>query len=280
MFSKSAAKRPRTVSISSDDIEIISPPVDPQFPPSKRAKTHDPSPDTSASVPSSSALDPAHGEAEFTAESELLEDLEVPPEQLEKDPRSREGDVAVDSIVAADDIADWVDTVLDDAASKEPAELEALAVASLNTARKEQNYRNTVLFAALADFYRWLPRMERLRAALRVAKNHGRGPAFRRVLCAQARFFEANGALKPGYQGRREKHNGLLDNKGFYMGVQRWLRTLDVGTVNPTLLQRHVNSTLLPSLSVKKTTVSIRHCQRWLWKLGYRRKRHHIGEFL
>ncbi|KAJ6552717.1 hypothetical protein B0H10DRAFT_2242022 [Mycena sp. CBHHK59/15] len=95
MFSKSAAKCPRTVSISSDGIEIISPPVDPQFPPSKRAKTHDPSPETSASVPSSSALDPAHGEAEFTAESELLEDLEVPPEQLEKDARSREGDAAL-----------------------------------------------------------------------------------------------------------------------------------------------------------------------------------------
>ncbi|KAJ6591911.1 hypothetical protein B0H10DRAFT_1960705 [Mycena sp. CBHHK59/15] len=131
---------------------------------------------------------------------------------------------------AADDIADWVDTVLDDAASRKPAELEALVVASLKTARKEQNYRNSVLFAALADFYRWLPRMGHLRAALRVAKSHGRGPAFRRVLCAQARFFEANGALKPGYQGRQEKHNGLLSDEGFYMGVQRWLRTLDVGT--------------------------------------------------
>ncbi|KAJ6550546.1 hypothetical protein B0H10DRAFT_1968821 [Mycena sp. CBHHK59/15] len=198
MFSKSAAKRPRTVSISSDDIEIISLPVDPQFPPSKRAKTHDPSPDTSASVPSSSALDPAHGEAEFTVESELLEDLEVPPEQLEKDARSCEGDAAVDSIVAADDIADWVDTVLDDAASKEPAELEALEVASLKTARKEQNYRNTVLFAALADFYRWLPRMGRLRAALRVAKNHGRlfQTSFNPQLCVASTISQSRTSFK------------------------------------------------------------------------------------
>jgi hypothetical protein len=49
--------------------------------------------------------------------------------------------------------------------------------------------------------------------------------------------------------------------------------------VNPKLLQRHINETLLPSLSLKKTTVSVRHCQRWLWKLGYRRKRHHIGVY-
>jgi hypothetical protein len=42
-----------------------------------------------------------------------------------------------------------------------------------------------------------------LAAALRVAKNHGKGPAFQRVLCAQARFFEANGALRPSHQGQR-----------------------------------------------------------------------------
>ncbi|KAJ7934658.1 hypothetical protein B0H13DRAFT_2305443 [Mycena leptocephala] len=46
-----------------------------------------------------------------------------------------------------------------------------------------------VLFASLVDFYRWMPRMGRLRAALRVAKYHGRGPAFQRVIAAQARFF-------------------------------------------------------------------------------------------
>jgi hypothetical protein len=38
-------------------------------------------------------------------------------------------------------------------------------------------------------------------------------------------FFELNGALKPSHQGQRQKQNGLLDDDGFYMGVQRWLRT-------------------------------------------------------
>ncbi|KAJ7182123.1 hypothetical protein C8R46DRAFT_985245 [Mycena filopes] len=198
---------------------------------------------------------------------------------LEAEARATEGDAAVDSIVVADEIAEWVETILDDAAPLAPAELASLALDGLKSARKSKDFRSTVLFAALGDFYRWMPRMGRLAAALRVAKNHGRGPAFQRVICAQARFFEANGALKPSHQGRREKSNGLLDDEGFYMGVQRWLRTLAVGTVNPKLLQQHVNETLLPSLSLKKTTVSVRHCQRWLWKLGYRRMRHHKGVY-
>ncbi|KAJ7466086.1 hypothetical protein FB451DRAFT_1138157 [Mycena latifolia] len=121
--------------------------------------------------------------------------------------------------------------------------------------------------------------MGRLRAALRVARNHGRGPAFNRVLAAQARFFEANGSLKPSHQGRREKSNGLLDDEGFFIGVQRWLRTLETGTVNPKLLQHHINETLLPSLSLKKKTVSVRHCQRWLWKLGYCCRHHQKGVY-
>ncbi|KAJ7440629.1 hypothetical protein B0H11DRAFT_2252749 [Mycena galericulata] len=36
---------------------------------------------------------------------------------------------------------------------------------------------------------------------------------------------------------------------------------------------------VLPSLALKKKTVSIRHCQRWLWRLGYRRKRHQRGVY-
>jgi len=78
--------------------------------------------------------------------------------------------------------------------------------------------------------------MGRLRAALRVAQNHGCGPAFQRVLAVA--FFEANGSLKPSHQGRRQKSNDLLDDEGFYMGVQRWLRTLEVGTVSASKIQK------------------------------------------
>jgi hypothetical protein len=49
--------------------------------------------------------------------------------------------------------------------------------------------------------------------------------------------------------------------------------------VNPKLLQRHVNETLLPSLSGKKKTITVHTCQRWLWKLGYRRKHHTKGVY-
>ncbi|KAJ7882883.1 hypothetical protein B0H13DRAFT_1890653 [Mycena leptocephala] len=218
-------------------------------------------------------------EEESSSDESGDEEEEPVPEQVEEQAREEHGDEVVDSIVLADDVADWVDTVLDDAAPQDPKELVALTAASLKTARKQKDYRSEVLFASLVDFYRWLPRMGCLQAALRVAKYHGRGPAFQRVIAAQARFFEANGALKPSHQGQREKSNGLLDDEGFYLGVQRWLRTLEVGTVNPKLLQHHINETLLPSLALKKKTISIRQCQRWLWRLGYRRKRHQKGVY-
>ncbi|KAJ6617728.1 hypothetical protein B0H10DRAFT_2189833 [Mycena sp. CBHHK59/15] len=137
-----------------------------------------------------------------TGKSDLGNDEEQHSELLEQEARSKEGDVTVDSIIVADEIAEWVETVLEDTAPLDPSELASLAADGLKKARKSKDYRSTILFAALTDFYRWMPRMGRLAAALRVAKNHGRGPAFQRVLCAQARFFEANGALKPGHYGR------------------------------------------------------------------------------
>ncbi|KAJ7935007.1 hypothetical protein B0H13DRAFT_2305164 [Mycena leptocephala] len=169
----------------------------------------------------------------------VLAEVVSATELLEQEARLKEGDAAIDSIAVADEISSWIDTVLDDAAPLDPSELGCLAADSLKKARKLKDFLSTVLFAALVDFYRWMPRMGRLRASLRVSKNHGRGPAFQRVLCTQARFFEANGALKPTHQGHRAKQYGLLDDEGFYMGVQRWLRTLEVGKVNPKLLQKH-----------------------------------------
>ncbi|KAJ7804447.1 hypothetical protein B0H14DRAFT_3486189 [Mycena olivaceomarginata] len=137
-------------------------------------------------------MDPPELPAEEESSSDELGDEEEEdpvPEQVEGQAQEEHGDEAVDSIVLADDVADWVDTVLDDAAPRDPQELGALAAASLKTARKQKDYRSEVLFASLVDFYRWMPRMGRLRAALRVARYHGRGPAFQRVIAMQARFF-------------------------------------------------------------------------------------------
>ncbi|KAF7342874.1 DDE family endonuclease [Mycena sanguinolenta] len=288
MFGR-AQKRPRAASIlSEDDIQKASG-MSSGSGRSKRLKIgllHEEEEESSSdddiqeiSGMSSAPVPEEEEESSSSNESEIVDEVDISPEELESAARQKEGDAAVDSIAIADDIAEWVYTILEDAAPLEPDQLQSLASDGLKAARKKKDYRSTVLFAALVDFYRWMPRMGRLRAALRIAKNHGRGPAFQRVLCAQARFFEANGSLKPSYQGQREKHNGLLDDEGFYLGVLRWLRTLEVGTVNPKLLQKHVNETLLPSLALKKNIITIRQCQRWLWKLGYRRKRHTKGVY-
>jgi hypothetical protein len=104
--------------------------------------------------------------------------VETSAQVLEAEARTAEGDAAINSIVVADEIPEWVDTILNDTAPLDPAELASLAVNGLKKARKSQDYRSTILFSALGDFYRWMPRMCRLAAALRVAKNHGCGPAF------------------------------------------------------------------------------------------------------
>ncbi|KAJ6609468.1 hypothetical protein B0H10DRAFT_1954582 [Mycena sp. CBHHK59/15] len=114
------------------------------------------------------------------------DEIDIAPKELEEHAWQAEGDTAVNSIVVADDIAEWIDTVLDDVAPRELDELCSLATDCLKDACKKHDYRSTVLFSALVDFYQWMPHMGRLRAALPVARNHGRGPAFQRVLAAQA----------------------------------------------------------------------------------------------
>lgn len=230
MFSKALPqKHAHTVSVSSDDgIEEIPAPAAKRLKLNTASSSALPAPSFEEEEESSSA----ESEVPSSAESEIHEEVDISPEQLEIEARLENGDDSVDSIVVADEIAEWVETVLDDAAPLGHAQLGSLAADCLKIARKNKDYRSESYFAALVDFYRWMPRMGRLAAALRVSKNHGRGPAFQRVIAAQARFFEANGSLKPSHQGQREKSNGLLDDEGFYMGVQRWLRTLEVGTVS------------------------------------------------
>ncbi|KAJ7187527.1 hypothetical protein GGX14DRAFT_409131 [Mycena pura] len=125
MFAKaSSSKRPRADSIGSDgSVTEISPPADSQalFPPAKRVKIQTAaSGDTSASSAMREEEEESSGD-----EAEPQMDVEIEPEELEKEARLRDGDAAVDSIIIADSdaIAEWVDTILDDAASQEPAEL-------------------------------------------------------------------------------------------------------------------------------------------------------------
>ncbi|KAJ7788804.1 hypothetical protein B0H14DRAFT_3503735 [Mycena olivaceomarginata] len=87
--------------------------------------------------------------------AELNDNNEVQPELLEEEARSQEGNAAIDSIVVTDEIAEWVETVLDDAAPLHPLELASLAADGLIKARKLQDFRTTILFAALTGFCHW-----------------------------------------------------------------------------------------------------------------------------
>ncbi|KAJ8496210.1 hypothetical protein ONZ51_g1255 [Trametes cubensis] len=129
----------------------------------------------------------------------------------------------------AERVAEYTEDVLESSAPKTPKQLYALADDGRCKARKAQDYRSEVLFASLMDFYKWHPRQGRLRAALRIARNHQRGPAFARVLCTQARHFEATERLKPSRQGQKTSGESMLDDEAVALGVQAWLRTLNPG---------------------------------------------------
>ncbi|KAJ6572936.1 hypothetical protein B0H10DRAFT_1964304 [Mycena sp. CBHHK59/15] len=118
-------KRPRAVSVSADEVEISSGPVS-----TKRLKGD--------SASSSAAVDELREEEESsssseseTGKSDLDNNKEQHPELLEQEARSKEGDVTVDSIIVADEIAEWVETVLEDVAPLDPSELASLAADGL-----------------------------------------------------------------------------------------------------------------------------------------------------
>lgn len=112
--------------------------------------------------------------------NQIVESLEHEIEESsDEETQTPEGNDIIDKTVEeAAEVADWVEGVLEDAAPKSPCELEALAQAGLQKARKGHDYRSEVTFAGLVDFYRWMPRLGRLRSAMRVARNLQRGPAF------------------------------------------------------------------------------------------------------
>ncbi|CAK5262529.1 unnamed protein product [Mycena citricolor] len=186
----------------------------------------------------------------------------------------------LDSVNNVDDAADWIDGVLGEEEEQTDLVLQLLCAESLKMARKAKNYRAEVVWATLVSFYSWKGRLGRGKTSLRCAKTLGRGPAFARVICGQARHVEATGALKVFRQGKRKNKSGHLMDEGFSLGMQRWLRTRGTGQVTPQLLRDHVNTTLLPSLmESKKTSISTRQACRWLYILGYRRKQHQKGVY-
>ncbi|KAJ7934122.1 hypothetical protein B0H13DRAFT_2306138 [Mycena leptocephala] len=93
-------KRPRAVSVSSDEIEISSGPV-----PAKRLKGDSAASSLIAAVElREEEEESSSGSESENGNSELGDDDEVQPELLEEEARSKEGDSAVESIVAADEI--------------------------------------------------------------------------------------------------------------------------------------------------------------------------------
>jgi nitric oxide reductase large subunit len=149
-------KQPRAISVSSDEIEISSGSVIP----AKHAKGGNTASSSIATVDLREEEEESNSGSELeNSGAELNDNNEVQPKMLEEEARSQEGNAAIDSIVVADEIAEWVETVLDDTALLHPSKLASLAANGLRKARKLQDFRTTILFAALTDFYHWMPQM-------------------------------------------------------------------------------------------------------------------------
>ncbi|KAJ7664888.1 hypothetical protein B0H17DRAFT_1143559, partial [Mycena rosella] len=88
---------------------------------SKRPRIHDIAPSILLREEEEESSDSS--EASSGAKSDIPEEVESSPKMLESEARLDGGNAAVDAIVTADTIAEWVDTILDDAAPLEPAEL-------------------------------------------------------------------------------------------------------------------------------------------------------------
>jgi hypothetical protein len=148
--------------------------------------------------------------------------------------------------------------------------------------KKQFDSRSTRAYAALYTFYKHLcerKNLGRIASSMLVASELLRGPAFARRLRAHARNFEAHGEVLPSRRGYGAKLSGLLDNEQVILEVKSWLRTLPVGTVTPSLLQKHLNCKILPNAGLRKLSISRRQVRRWLRRLGYRRKAHSKGVY-
>ncbi|KIJ24318.1 hypothetical protein M422DRAFT_56449 [Sphaerobolus stellatus SS14] len=213
-----------------------------------------------------------------TSEIIIIEDDEPPSSQDEEE--IAEGELITEEVT--DEANKWMDIVGEDMpiVTSDFAQLQALCLENLKISRKKKNYAAEVWYAALADLYRWTPQQGRIKASRRVMRNHGRGDGFARRLRGQARYFEQYQTLRPSYHGQRKTSGSLLDNEEVCMGLQRWLRTLEVGKATPLLLRKHVTEAVLPSLSdISKKSISLCTARKWMWALGFRQKRHSKGVY-
>ncbi|EJD34753.1 hypothetical protein AURDEDRAFT_75916, partial [Auricularia subglabra TFB-10046 SS5] len=188
----------------------------------------------------------------------------------------------VELVAQTEDAAEWLD-VVDEDNIRSFGDFRGLAEECLAAARKAKDFHSQTRFACLSNFYAFMTRRNatRSKSALRVAQSFVRGPWFARRICADARYFEKNtGRLPPRRIGKKGGARSLLDDEDVMLGVQRWLRTQETGTITPQLLRKHLNEVLLPALGVKrKKSVSVRTAVRWMWKLGYKRRRHRKGVY-
>ena len=165
-------------------------------------------------------------------------DIVQAPEQDEEDDIMTVDAMAEE--VRVDKAQEYTEVVNEDMPSR-TADFKALAREKLKEARKAKNYASEVWYASLSDFYHWTTRQGRISASNHVSRNQGRGKYFAWALRRQAWYFKLHQALCPSWKGKQVVSGSLLDNEDLYLGLQRWLRTLEVGIVSLKLCNSKCN---------------------------------------
>lgn len=223
-----------------------------------------------------------HSSAGGAMPQDTIELLDSDASTEHDDPGTGEATEPVtDAIEQDEELSEWLD-VVDEDTLQSFQDFRSLAEECLRAARHAKDYDNQCRYANLSNFYAFLTRQHatRAKASLRVARSCVRGPWLARRICEDARYFEkTNGRLPARHQGKRASSRSLLDDEDVLLGVQRWLRTQEVGTITPQLLRKHLNEVLLPTLHRSKKSISLRTAIRWMWRLGYKRRRHKKGVY-
>lgn len=131
-----------------------------------------------------------------------------------------------------EEVEELDDIMAEEVPIRSSKKLQDTAETYLKKARKLKNHYNEQMYAALIDFYQWQPKMGRIGASLRVARNHGRGKAFAQVVWKQAHHFEGHDTITQPCLGHHAKGTGLLNDEDFYLNLQQWLQTLKAGEVS------------------------------------------------
>ena len=112
----------------------------------------------------------------------------------------------------------------------------------------------------------------RIQASIEIARqwHPDKGVWFAWHVCALARHYQIFKQLPQEKQGGMHAAQSWLHDEVVKKAVLDYLNNIPNGKVTPKAIQKQINNTIFPELSIKpKQPLSIQTAQQWLIKLGW-----------